>query len=153
MTKNTTIAVAIGIVCIVLGAVVYTSSKSVPTENTTTPPVTTPSQTSAPTTSSSTPSGAVSENIVNLTVEGKNFSFSPTTLSVKKGDTVKITFKNAGGFHDFVIDEFAVATPQIQDGGTAVVEFVADKVGIFEYYCSVGNHRAMGMKGTVTVTE
>jgi plastocyanin len=91
-------------------------------------------------------------NVVEFTVEGKNFAFTPSLLSVKKGDTVKITFKNTGGFHDFVIDEFNVRTKQLQSG-EETVEFVADKAGQFEYYCSVGQHRAMGMKGTLTVTE
>jgi plastocyanin len=87
-----------------------------------------------------------------FTVDGKNFAFTPALVSVKKGDTVRIKFVNSQGFHDFVIDEFKVATPQIKEG-EAVVEFVADKAGSFEYYCSVGSHRAMGMKGTLTVTE
>ncbi|MBY0539324.1 cupredoxin domain-containing protein [Patescibacteria group bacterium] len=87
-----------------------------------------------------------------FTVDGKNFSFTPELVSVKKGDTVRIKFVNSQGFHDFVIDEFKVATPQIKEG-EAVVEFVADKAGSFEYYCSVGSHRAMGMKGTLQVTE
>ncbi|MBX9765576.1 cupredoxin domain-containing protein [Patescibacteria group bacterium] len=90
--------------------------------------------------------------IKEFTVDGTNFKFSPELLSVKKGDTVRIKFVNSQGFHDFVIDEFKVATPQIKEG-EAVVEFVADKVGSFEYYCSVGSHRAMGMKGTLSVTE
>ena len=30
-------------------------------------------------------------------------------------------------------------------------EFTADKVGSFEYYCSVGSHRSMGMKGVLKV--
>jgi plastocyanin len=28
---------------------------------------------------------------------------------------------------------------------------VADKKGTFEYYCSVGQHRALGMKGKLVV--
>ena len=88
-----------------------------------------------------------------FTVTGGNFKFAPNTLSVKKGDKVRIVFKNAEGFHDFKIDEFNVATKQIQGGAEETVEFTADKAGSFEYYCSVGKHRAMGMKGTLTVTE
>lgn len=86
-----------------------------------------------------------------FTVTGSNFKFSPTSLKVKKGDTVKITFKNTVGFHDFVIDEFDVQTNQIGEGDEEEVEFVADKVGTFEYYCSVGNHRKMGMVGKLIV--
>lgn len=92
-------------------------------------------------------------NVKTFTVTGKNFSFLPNTLSVKKGDTVRITFKNTDGFHDLVIDEFNARTKQMQAGGEETIEFVANKTGTFEYYCSVGAHRAMGMKGTLTVTE
>ena len=72
-------------------------------------------------------------------------------LNVKLGDTVTINFKNDGGFHDFKIDEFNVATNQVKDGGEDSVAFVASKKGSFEYYCSVGQHRAMGMKGVINV--
>ena len=83
-----------------------------------------------------------------FTVEGSNYKFAPSTLTVNK---VKITFKNSGGFHDFVLDEFGVKTKVIPSGQSATVEFTADKTGTFDYYCSVGNHRAMGMQGTLTV--
>jgi nitrosocyanin len=79
------------------------------------------------------------------------FSFNPKTITVKEGDTVKITVKNTAGIHDLKIDEFNAATPIIPAGESRTVEFVADKKGSFEYYCSVGNHRAMGMVGTLVV--
>ncbi|MCC2630639.1 MAG: Blue (Type 1) copper protein [Candidatus Paceibacter sp.] len=88
-----------------------------------------------------------------FTVEGSNFKFSPTTINVKKGDVVKIVFKNTGGFHDFVLPEFNVKTKQGNGPFTEEVTFTASKTGSFEYYCSVGNHRGMGMKGTLTVSE
>ena len=95
----------------------------------------------------------VSSGVKVFTITGTNFSFSPTKLSVKKGDKVTITFDNVAGFHDFKIDEFNVASKKISGGGKDVVTFTADKTGTFEYYCSVGQHRQMGMKGTLTVTE
>ncbi len=97
--------------------------------------------------------GDVDNNVVEFAVSGENFMFAPADLTVKKGQTVKITFTSASGFHDLVIDEFNVRTKQMQDGGVETVEFVADKTGTFEYYCSVGSHRQMGMVGTLTVTE
>lgn len=84
-------------------------------------------------------------------VVGSNFKFNPSNLSVNKGDTVKITFKNAEGFHDLKIDELGVATKQISGGNEETITFVADKVGSFVYYCSVGTHRQNGMWGTLTV--
>jgi cytochrome c oxidase subunit 2 len=72
-------------------------------------------------------------------------------IKVKKGDKVKITFQNSEGFHDWVVSEFGAATKQTKAPTTEVIEFVADKTGNFEYYCSVGKHREMGMKGTLVV--
>lgn len=93
----------------------------------------------------------MANQIKTFTVKGQNFSFAPAEIRVKKGDKVKVVFENAGGFHDFVIDEFKARTKQISDGKTDTVEFTADKAGTFEYYCSVGSHRAMGMKGKLVV--
>ena len=86
-----------------------------------------------------------------FTVNGSKFAFDPKEITVKKGDTVKINFVNKDGFHDLVIDEFNVATKQINGGAEETVTFVADKTGSFQYYCSVGTHRAMGMWGTLIV--
>lgn len=86
-----------------------------------------------------------------FTVEGGNFYFKPNEIKVKKGDKVKITFTNAQGFHDFVIDEFNVKTNRVNGGNTTTAEFIVDKTGTFEYYCSVGKHREMGMKGNLLV--
>lgn len=92
--------------------------------------------------------GAVKE----FTLEGTSFAFSKKELKVKKGDTVKIIFNNKEGFHDWVIDEFSANTKKIGAGQSDTIQFVADKVGTFEYYCSVGSHRANGMKGNLIVT-
>jgi plastocyanin len=94
-----------------------------------------------------------------ITVEGSDFKFNPATITVKKGETVKITLKNTDASdefeikHDFVIDELDVQSPEIGEGETTTFEFVADQAGTFEYYCSIGEHRAMGMFGTLTVEE
>ena len=84
-------------------------------------------------------------------VEGGAFYFKPNEIRVKQGDTVRIVFSNAGGQHDFTIDEFNVKTPLTQTGDTQEVEFVASQTGEFEFYCSVANHRAQGMVGTLIV--
>lgn len=84
-------------------------------------------------------------------VVGGGFYFNPNELNVTEGDTVKIVFTNGGGTHDWVIEEFNARTPILQTGESAPIEFVADKAGSFEYYCSVGEHRKMGMVGTLVV--
>lgn len=86
-----------------------------------------------------------------FTVEAKNYSFTPSTIKVKKGDTVVIILKSIDAIHDWTLDEFDASTNQIGEGEEEEIEFVADKKGTFEFYCSVSNHRAMGMKGKFVV--
>lgn len=88
-----------------------------------------------------------------ISVEGGNFYFKPNEIRVKVGEPVVINFTNNGGAHDFVIKELGVQSKLTQSGETAQVQFTPNQTGTFEFYCSVGNHRAMGMKGTLIVEE
>ncbi len=94
---------------------------------------------------------AAESEVKTFTLTAKNFSFDPAEIKVKKGDKVKIILNNVEGFHDWVVDEFNASTKRIQGPSSDTVEFIADKTGIFEYYCSIGEHRAMGMKGNLIV--
>jgi plastocyanin len=93
------------------------------------------------------PSGPVKE----FTVDGSSYKFDPETITVNQGDTVKITFRDSGGPHDLVIDGYNVRTKIVTPGKEDSVTFVADKSGSFKYYCSVANHEALGMTGTLIV--
>ncbi len=109
-------------------------------------------QAPTPTSSSPTPASNQASTVKEFTIDNDRLSFKPATLTVNKGDTVKITFRNTGGTHDLRIDEFSGAATKILSAGqTETITFVADKAGSFEYYCSVGSHRAQGMWGTLTV--
>ena len=88
---------------------------------------------------------------VTFEVSGKNFAFDVEEIRVKEEDTVTINFTSESGFHDWVVDEFDAATQQVRTDGKTSVTFVADKAGSYEYYCSVGSHRASGMVGTLIV--
>ncbi len=89
-----------------------------------------------------------------FTLDGFEFGFDQKTITVKKGDIVSLTLTNSGKMpHDWVVDEFDVRTKQIKNGETDSITFVADKTGTFEYYCSVGQHRANGMVGKLVVEE
>lgn len=91
------------------------------------------------------------DKVKTFVVTGKPFEFDPKEIRVKQGDTVKIEFRNTEGFHDLTIDEFNVKTDQIQAGQSDSIEFVAQEKGTFEFFCGVGNHRAMGMVGKLIV--
>jgi len=88
-----------------------------------------------------------------FTIEAKKFTFSLSEIKVKKGEVVKITLKNTEGIHNWKLDELSAGTKTLQAGQEETIELVAGKTGEFEYYCSIGNHRQLGMVGTLTVEE
>lgn len=102
-------------------------------------------------------SGAVSESSTAITSEvkeftlaGSNFKFSPNEIKVKKGDKVKVTLKSMG-IHDLSISGYNLQTKVLNNGETESIEFTADKTGTFEFWCTVGDHKAMGMTGSLIV--
>ncbi len=99
---------------------------------------------------SNTATNVSSENVKEFTINGSSFKFEPAEIKVSKGDTVKITFKDDDGTHNLVVDGYNVST-RILSEGTDTIQFVANKAGTFEYYCSIGSHRDLGMKGTLIV--
>lgn len=92
------------------------------------------------------------EDVTEVVVEGKNFSFSPSTLTFSPGEKVRLTFKSVGGTHDFMVEGQDIATEMVDTGQEAVVEFTAPtEPGEYTFYCSVANHRSLGMEGVMIV--
>ena len=86
-------------------------------------------------------------------VDGKYYpQYSLKDITVKKGDKVRVKITVTSGMHDFKIDEYGVYA-DTQLNKESVVEFTADKVGKFIYYCTKPGHRENGHWGTLTVTE
>jgi plastocyanin len=82
------------------------------------------------------------------------FYYEPALIEAEAGEIVTVKLTNAEGFHDFVIDELDVQSEQINEGDETMVTFTIpeDASGeTYEFYCSVGNHRAQGMVGTLRV--
>ncbi len=92
-------------------------------------------------------------DVLIVEIEAGSFYYKPNEIKVKKGQKVQIVISSVSMMHDFVIDELGVKLPIVKNGETGTVEFVADQVGEFEYYCSVGQHRAQGQVGTLVVEE
>ncbi len=84
-------------------------------------------------------------------VEGKNFEFSVKEIRVKKGDFVRVNFTSTNGMHDWRVSGYDAGTAIVNTGESSFVDFKADKAGMFEFYCSVGEHRQMGMVGKLIV--
>ena len=73
------------------------------------------------------------------TLTGEFHRWEPAVLVVYKGDTVNLEVSNPRSkAHSLIIPDFGVATPKLDPrGGTATVEFVADKAGVFQYVCGI----------------
>ncbi|MEY3784041.1 MAG: hypothetical protein RLZZ230_363 [Candidatus Parcubacteria bacterium] len=97
-----------------------------------------------------TEESAVSEEKV-FTLDSFKYGYSIKEIRVKKGDEVTIKLTSSDGMHDWVVDEFGAYTNKINAGETSAISFVASEAGTFEYYCSVGDHRAQGMVGKLIV--
>lgn len=147
------IIIVIIILALVLGGgAYYMSQKSSKMTQTSVVPTQTPAVSpSEAMTQQSTQSAQQESATKTFEIDGSNFKFSPNAISVKEGDTVQITFKNTQGFHNFMLDEFNAKSKTIPSGDKDILTFVANKRGSFQFYCGVGNHRAMGMVGTLTV--
>lgn len=86
-------------------------------------------------------------NVVEVTVNARNFEFDVKEIKAKVGDTVKIHFVNVDGGHGFGLDEYKV---KAVDGDT--VEFMVTEKGEFPYYCSIMcGHGHDLMEGTLFV--
>jgi plastocyanin len=86
-------------------------------------------------------------------VTGGGYAFEPNLIFAKKGQPLKIVLTSTDTMHDFTIDALDVKTEIAQAGDSVEVEFTPNEAGEFEFYCSVGDHKAQGMVGTLVVTD
>lgn len=107
---------------------------------------------SAGTTSSTGASGSEAPAGGAIEVSGKEFSFSPATLTLKAGQAQKIVLKNTGSIeHDITVSDanFKLSVLAGQSGDKTLT---IDKPGTYKMICSVAGHEAAGMKGEITVS-
>ena len=87
--------------------------------------------------------GNVVQDTIILTGEVKEFNikafqwgYEPDTITVNKGDRVKIIAESLDTPHGLAINEFGVNL--YLDGlSSKTAEFVADKTGTFTFYCNI----------------
>ena len=80
--------------------------------------------------------------------------WSPEVITVNKGDTVRLRITSSDVVHGFAIGKMGIDVGQIIPGEVTTVEFVADKVGRFTYYCNVWcSPYHYRMRGTLEVVD
>ena len=90
-----------------------------------------------------------------ITVTGTDdFRFNPSTITVKAGQPLQVTFQNGGEIlHDFTVQQ-GLARPVVilEEGGKSGTSTLTyDKPGTYKFFCSQPGHDQLGMHGTVTV--
>jgi plastocyanin len=110
---------------------------------------------SGTTTESGADSGSGSGDAEAIAVSAVDFSFELDEDSFAPG-TYEVTLTNNGeSTHDVVVErdgEDVAQSEQINPGETSTFEVTLEE-GDYVFYCSVGNHRQMGMEVPVTVTS
>jgi nitrosocyanin len=83
--------------------------------------------------------GTVNFTLVSVLIDDVKF-WLPSTIVVNQGDKVKLTLKNqvpgADITHGFTIPGYNIAEV-VTRGQPKTITFVADKAGIFPYYCQL----------------
>ncbi len=86
-----------------------------------------------------------------ITITSQGQSFSPTDITVNKGDIVRITLISATSNQDFYLPEFDI-DKTIVENRPSVIEFTADKKGEFTFwYHNPSQDYPRPMRGTLTV--
>jgi cytochrome c oxidase subunit 2 len=80
--------------------------------------------------------------------------WKPQVITVNKGDTVQLRITGRDVVHGFAIGRLGVDVGRILPGETATVEFTADRVGRYTFYCNIWcspfHYR---MRGTLEVVD
>lgn len=96
---------------------------------------------------------AVAPVVKSFSMTAKQWEFVPATITVNKGDTVKLTIESVDVDHGFNLFAFGV-NENLKPGQSVTVEFVADKVGTHSFTCNVFcGHGHSAMSGTLVVNE
>jgi cytochrome c oxidase subunit 2 len=87
-----------------------------------------------------------------MSVTAKKYEFSPSVITVKQGQHVKLEVTALDRTHGLAIKDYNIDT-DLEKDKPATIEFVADKPGEFTFkcsdFCGLGHGK---MKGKLVVT-
>ena len=86
-----------------------------------------------------------------IQVTARKYEFDPNTITVRKGEQVKLRITAVDHDHGFKLESFGI-DKLLKKGQATTIEFTADKAGTFPFQCS--HFCGMGhgkMKGQLVV--
>jgi cytochrome c oxidase subunit 2 len=88
-----------------------------------------------------------------ITVTAKKYEFTPSTIEVKAGTPVEITFQSEDTKHGFECKELGIEKVVFDKDKPETVTFTPEKPGTYEFkcakFCGMGHGK---MKGSIVVT-
>ena len=88
-----------------------------------------------------------------ITVIAKKYEFNPSTIEVKAGQPVEITFQSEDTKHGFELKELGIEKIVFDKDKPETVTFTPEKPGTYEFkcakFCGMGHGK---MKGSIVVT-
>jgi cytochrome c oxidase subunit 2 len=88
-----------------------------------------------------------------IEVLARKYAFEPSTIEVKAGEPVEITFRSADTKHGFVCKELGLEKVVFTKDQPATVAFTPGKAGTYHFkcarFCGLGHPK---MKGQIVVT-
>jgi DMSO reductase family type II enzyme heme b subunit len=82
------------------------------------------------------PMGTIVGEDKDFEIASFQWGFEPQFIEVNQGDHVTLTLTSDDVAHGIAIDEYQINEP-VLPGQMTEMEFIADKPGVFHYYCSV----------------
>lgn len=108
-----------------------------------------------------------------IVITATDFDFQPDTITIKRGEPVRIVLNNTGAaLHDFTVmvmpaeviseeegaehdmgEMMAAVHVAAEPGSRASIEFIPTRSGTYTFFCSVTGHRELGMEGRLIVED
>jgi len=66
----------------------------------------------------------------------ENWQFTPSTITVKRGQKVTLQIQGVSGTHGFAVPELGINVP-VPPGQTVTVDLPTDRIGSFPLFCSI----------------
>ena len=100
------------------------------------------------------PAPPTGKPVATVEVEESEFRLSPPTPEVEEAGVVEFKVTNSGKIaHALEVEgpEGEVETEEIEPGGRATLKADLGKPGRYIWYCPIGDHQQLGMKGEIIV--
>jgi heme/copper-type cytochrome/quinol oxidase subunit 2 len=101
----------------------------------------------------SRPAEAVPQGGTSLEVSVSRAGFQPSSLTIRRGETVRVVLTSTDGEHCFAIDALRIEK-RIVPGRPTRFDLIADTAGTYTYYCCLESGAAAEReRGRLTVAD